>query len=62
MKPLVTIVSVLFSAALMTLLLYQFGDFDLKGSLFIGVFTALLTFAIPQIELYWKKRKGKNAN
>ena len=49
-------------AGLLSLLPYQFGDFDLKGSLFIGVFTALLTFAIPQIELYWKKHKGKNAN
>jgi len=60
LKPIRTTVSVLLVAGLLSLFLYQFGDFDLKGCIFIGIFTVLLIFMLPKIELYWKKRKDKN--
>jgi len=53
---------VLFSGGLLSVFLYQFGDFDIKGSLFIGFTTALITYVLPQIELYFKQRKGKIVN
>jgi len=53
-------VSVLLVAGFLSLFLYQFDNFDLKGCIFIGIFIVLLIFMFPKIELYWKGCNGKN--
>ena len=62
MNPVRTILSVLLVAGLLSLLLYKFDAFNLKGSVIVGVLITLVIYVIPKLKLSWKVLKSKNIN